>query len=188
MINIFSHITNNILDEIDLSNLKKYVSDYYQSYFFDKSGREHYRLLSLLSFEFNNNVILDIGTHHGASAVALSFNSQNTIKSYDIQNFKKIPDFNFPKNIQFTIGDILNEKELIKKSQLIFIDVDHLGIFEKKFLDLLKEINYIGITIWDDIYLNDAMKKFWYEDCKNENKIDVSYLGHWSGTGAIIFS
>jgi len=54
--------------------------------------------------------------------------------------------------------------------------------------DYLKKNNYIGILILDDIYLNEPMRYFWNEVCKNEDKMDISHLGHWSGTGIIYFN
>ena len=37
----------------------------------------------------------------------------------------------------------------------------------------------------DDIDLNQPMKEFW--GIINEEKYDVSHVGHWSGTGIVIF-
>ena len=54
--------------------------------FFEKPGRQHYKLLSYFSTLYNNSNIIDIGTHRGSSATALSYNQTNTIYSFDIVN------------------------------------------------------------------------------------------------------
>ena len=48
--------------------------------FYGSIGKEHYKLLSYLSTLFNNSIIIDIGTHRGSSALALSYNSTNIIQ------------------------------------------------------------------------------------------------------------
>ena len=72
----------------DINNLK---TDIFYSKYLDKNnysdillllnnvGKEHYKLLSYFSTLFNNSNILDIGTYSGCSALALSYNSTNTI-------------------------------------------------------------------------------------------------------------
>ena len=49
----------------------------------------------------------------------------------------------------------------------------------------LKKINWEGYLVLDDIHLNDPMKEFWNQ-IDNE-KYDITPMGHWSGTGLVIF-
>ena len=51
--------------------------------FFCDVGKQHYRLLSYFSTLFNNCNIIDIGSHRGNSALALSYNKTNTVYSFD---------------------------------------------------------------------------------------------------------
>ena len=67
----------------------------------------------------------------------------------------------------------------------MFLDVNHDGKFEKIFYEHLKEINYKGLILCDDIYLNEPMKRWWNDI--EEEKYDLTYKGHWSGTGLIYF-
>ena len=48
------------------------------------AGVSEYRLYAYLSTFFNKTTILDIGTRTGGSALALSYNPQNTVRSYDL--------------------------------------------------------------------------------------------------------
>jgi hypothetical protein len=76
-------ISNDILDNFKLINHEYLVSN---QHYEEKSGIQEYRLYSYLSTFFNNITILDIGTLNGRSAVALSYNENNQIISYDIEN------------------------------------------------------------------------------------------------------
>jgi hypothetical protein len=65
------------------------------------------------------------------------------------------------------------------------LDTYHNGDFEQEFVDHLIKIKYKGLVMFDDIYLNYEMRKFW-EGLKNE-KFDLTEIGHFSGTGLVIF-
>jgi predicted O-methyltransferase YrrM len=182
--NFLKDVSNEELDNIEFSNqVEDNLSDNAKILFSLKSGKEHYRLLSYLSKMFDNIKIFDIGTFEGSSAIALSENKTNFIVSYDVTDLKKT-DINID-NIEFKIGNVLKDNDLLK-SQIIFIDVNHDGIFEKEIYFHLKKNNYSGFIIFDDINLNKEMQNFWNVICKDEIKIEVTHLGHWSGTGIII--
>ena len=56
---------------------------------------------------------------------------------------------------------------------------------EKEFTDALISKNFSGIVIYDDIFLNMEMIKFWKSiPFEKENWTDI---GHWSGTGVVFF-
>jgi predicted O-methyltransferase YrrM len=155
-------------------------------------GKEHYKLLACISSQLSNAKILDLGTYLGHSAVALSINLSNIVFSFDVGDYvfnkcRKKP------NIRYFVYDLFNEdnreynKDLILKSDLIFIDINpHDGNSEKDFYEWLKNNNYGGIVIWDDVYLNDRMKEFW-KTIPNENKLDLTNIGHSTGTGLTFF-
>ena len=163
--------------------------------FFDSPGRQHYKLLSYFSTFFNNVNIIDIGTHMGESALALSFNNNNTIYTFDIVD-KGISKKKEKSNINFVIEDILTDKngrekwkDIILSSPFIFLDVDpHNGHMEYDFYLFLKENNYNGFVICDDIwYFKDMRDNFWYK-IEDNYKYDISEYGHWSGTGVFTFN
>lgn len=182
----FLNITNNELDSINLElESKKINSIEYQGYFNSKSGAEHYRLLSHISLNNNNITILDIGTLKGCSALAFGVNKSNTVYSFNLGN--ELDLNTTPENIHFLIDDILKEeyKDLILKSKYIMLDTFHDGSFETLFVNYLTKIEYKGFLLLDDINLNHDMIKFW-SNIELE-KLDITNIGHATGTGLVIF-
>lgn len=183
-------IANKILEvtKIDLDVIQTaYVAGYDRyidhdiTYFHVESGKEHYRLLIYISSLFNNEVLYDIGTNRGMSAVALSNNKNNTIKTFDIIQLNITnPEI---ENVEYILGD--STKTDINQTNFIFLDVDHDGLYEDVIYKHLKDIKWEGILVLDDIHLNDAMKNFW--EGITEEKHDITSIGHWSGTGLVIF-
>jgi hypothetical protein len=183
------NLTNSELNTLPTSFINQYHDklyvpslDHNPYYFHMESGKEHYRLLMYVSTLFNNQILFDVGTNKCMSALALSFNKTNKIKTYDI--VKLLPENPIVDNIEYIIGDSTKDDDL-NKCPLIFLDVDHDGTYENIFYSHLKSINWSGILILDDIHLNDEMKKFWNQI--EEEKYDITPIGHWSGTGLVFF-
>jgi hypothetical protein len=176
------NISNKELDSLDISFFKYILLLPYAKFFESESGLEHYRLLIYISTLLDNSTIYDIGTHRCYSSIALSFNKTNKVISYDV--IKQIPSYPIKSNIKYCLGNII-DKEDLNNSSLIFLDVNHDGIFENKFYNHLHDINWKGLLILDDINLNDDMKLFWNNII--EEKYDITKIGHWSGTGIVYF-
>jgi len=161
--------------------------------FFDKPGQQHYRLLAYISTLYNNQNIIDIGTHRGSSSMALAYNKTNTIHTFDIQDkvYDGIKDVN---NITFHNEDLFDRtifdkwKDVILACPIIFLDVDpHNGDMEYTLYNYLIDIKYKGFVICDDIWFFKEMRdKFWYK-VPYTMRYDLTQLGHWSGTGIIAF-
>lgn len=184
--NIQDLINEDELADISLTHLGTLVAeDEFRNYFLDEPGKEHYKLLAYFSQKYNDSTLLDIGTYKGCSALALSYNPTNRIKSFDIGNFRGLNDS--PGNVEYLIGMATDDQyvELIKSSPFIMVDVDHTGLFERQFHIHLQEMEWKGILFLDDINLNDPMREYWAEI--PEEKLDVSRYGHWSGTGVVFF-
>ena len=186
-------ISNNILDNFKLKNHDYLVSkDYYDL----KSGEQEYRLYSYLSTFFDNIIILDIGTLDGRSAIALSHNENNKILSYDIHNHINNNDHKIysKKNILFNIKNILEDlnEEFIKNVKIVMIDIDHYETIETIIINRLKELDFKGLIILDDItrhpdqHINVCMNKLWNNI--PYIKYDFTNYGHWSGTGIIVMN
>ncbi len=162
------------------------------------AGIHHYKLLGYLSLQFDNSIIIELGTHSGTSSLALSLNSLNEIHTYDVKdlyNVKKQPD-----NIIRRIGNIFELKEefILLKSSFIFLDTLHSGIFERKIFNYLKDNNYAGILVMDDIFWSKEMICLWQDI--DIQKYDLTFIGHGDeldkrgpagnipGTGIVDFS
>lgn len=156
----------------------------FRGYMLDIPGREHYALLYSISLLIDGETLIDIGTYKGCSALALSANPKNKVMSFDINNSNIL--YPAPGNVQFILDNVFapEYKDAILASPFIMLDTDHDGIFEQRFVEYLDSIKYQGFVMFDDIYLNDAMKKFWQN--QSHRKInDLTIAGHWSGTGVI---
>lgn len=185
MKNLFENITNEQLDSLDMSLSSLISNGEYKNYYESKSSLEHYRFLTYVSNLYNKIKIIDVGTLKGCSALALSSNKSNTVYSFNISNQLELDDL--PGNIEFIIDNVINEKyiDLINSSEIILLDTFHDGTFESQFLQHLININFKGILILDDIKLNQNMIDFW-NNIKLD-KLDVTTLGHSTGTGIVFF-
>lgn len=177
-------LENNIyINQNDIQNVNlDFFDQYYPNNSWVKQDNEHYKLLKYLANQYNNTCILDIGTREGCSCLALAQNPTNQIISYDILNCVlpySLPNVTFKrKNIFFEDNSVLNN------APLMLLDIDpHDGYQETLFINQLKSINYNGIIICDDIY---KMPQWW--NGIDVEKYDITYVGHFSGTGLINFS
>jgi hypothetical protein len=175
-------VSNQELNAIDTNNISNYKMYGNTECYHVFSGREHYRLLMYISTLFNNEILFDIGTNECRSAIALSHNKNNTIKSYDIIQIN--PENPVIENVKFILGDSIKDEDILS-TPFIFLDVDHDGTYENIFYTFLKEKKWKGILMLDDIHLNDPMRDFWNKI--EEEKYDLTSIGHWSGTGIVVF-
>jgi hypothetical protein len=160
--------------------------------FYGPPGKQHYRLLSHLSMQFNNRTIIDIGTHKGSSALALSVNPTNTVYSFDIRHTSYMQDLS---NCTFEIANLWDAncmkgwEETILDSAMIVLDIDpHHGSMEYEFYLWLKERDYKGLLFCDDIHYFKGMRDNFWLRIPGSEKLDITYLGHWSGTGVVAFN
>lgn len=175
-------------DQIKAINLSRFssaiIEDEQRAYFLEREGIEHYRLLAWLSIRHDHTHISDIGTYKGLSALALSYNGGSYITSYDVQNSLALYKGSWPHNVEFVLYNRLFSVNILK-STLIFLDITHNGTDEQQIIDFLIKNNWTGLLIMDDIHHFPDLNKVW-------NKIelpkqDITYLGHWSGTGIVYF-
>ncbi len=57
--------------------------------------------------------------------------------------------------------------------------------FEYEFLNVLRQNDWKGLLVLDDIHYNDEMKRFW--ESIPVAKYDLTDVGHASGTGIVDF-
>ena len=141
------------INNIDLLELGDIITEQeFRQYFISNGGQEHYKLLAYFSTLFENETLLDIGTYKGCSSLALAYNINNKVKSFDLGDYKRISK-NLD-NIEYILGDFTSSeyKEMVMKSPLIMLDTDHAGPFEHNAYQYLKDINWKGYLILDDIH------------------------------------
>ena len=165
-----SHFVDNITRE----DLKKWINA--------PAGYSHYKLLAHVAQQLNDSLIIDIGTHHGLSCLALSVNEKNKVITYDIsdQKFGSI----IPDNVERRVGNIFDLKgeSILLDADFIFLDTAHLGDFELQVYEYLRDNNYKGFIIYDDIHFSNEMVNFWNK-IPNDIKTDLTYMGHGEGRG-----
>lgn len=189
-------ISSRKIAELDMSFLEEYFHSTQQVKDALKTEIpqiEHYRLLTHLSFLFNDTLIIDAGTCNGMSAVCLAQNPRNKVVSYDI--FKK--DFNkvinpevqhtpfgqdYP-NLSFKLSDIsLEYSDILNEASLIVLDIAHDGEKEKVLSGRLADMGFDGYILCDDVIGYHVLTKWFYN--LPWDKYDLTRLGHagW-GTG-----
>lgn len=173
------------IQEIDLVDISLSSGMERKEWFLANTG-EHYKFLAFISQALKGQTVFDIGTYYGESATALAYEPTTKVISYDIVDLKRIKYP--PSNIEFNIGDFRNDPRLLS-SPFIFVDVDpHDGVQEAEFHKFFVESGYKGITVWDDIHLSPPMNNWWNSlEGNSISKIDITEIGHHSGTGMIIY-
>jgi hypothetical protein len=168
--------------------------------FNQEPGKQHYRLLSQLASHYTGKTIIDIGTHKGSSAFALSITPEtacaNKIISFDIVNNVSVEMQNLleSRNVVLSLDNLMLKetresplwKPILLESAFIFLDIDpHEGSMEYEFYLFLRDNDYKGFVICDDIWYFKGMRdNFWYK-IPLYDKLDVTDSGHWSGTGIL---
>jgi hypothetical protein len=176
-----------IKEQIKNIELDFFNQDDLRQFSYLKNMNEHYRFLVYVSYLYNNEQLLDLGTAQGHSCLSLSQNQNNKVITYDIEPKNHVDFIKYP-NIEVKTLDINKEDAaIINASKFISLDIDpHDGEQELVFYKKLIDINYKGIVICDDININQGMKDFW--NSVTHEKYDITEVGHWSGTGLINFS
>jgi len=186
-------INKTLVDAIDLTSYVHLISRKdHKPIFLAPAGENHYKLLAYIATQLNNKLIIELGTHEGTSSTALAINKSNKIVTFDVKDMYTVTVQ--PSNVERKIGNIfkLGMQDVLLQSAVIFLDTAHRGDFEWEVYSFLKENDYKGILVLDDIHWNDAMKKFWEKI--DTIKYDVTHLGHGicpdgiAGTGIVDFS
>ena len=165
--------------------------------FYDTPGQNHYWLLAYLGSLYKGRNIIDIGTHKGSSALALSYSGENCVHTFDIeqrmsdaQRAKKWGGQNIIQHYENLWDPAVRDQwsDIILGSAFIFLDIDpHDGPMEYEFYTWLRDKNYQGFVVCDDIWYFKGMRdNFWYK-IPGQEKVDCTLLGHWSGTGIFQF-
>jgi len=159
---------------------------------------EHYRLLHAIVQEIQPDLVLEIGTYKGLSALAmvsaLPLGSQLT--TVDIVPWDKVPG-TFLTSADFREGSLaqvvcdLGQTEscnsyapLLQEADLVFVDAAKDGFLERR---LLENFSRVGLKSGALVVLDDIrfwnMLDIWRRISRP--KLDFTGFGHWSGTGIV---
>jgi hypothetical protein len=138
----------------------------------------------------------------GTSAFALASELSNVVFSYDVQPVRNAIAYHHRAteaelqalipNIFFRCENILhgsrNDLFLLLSSDLIVMDTLHFPEtqpFEYEVLEVLRQNDWRGLLVLDDIHYNKEMERFW--ESIRVAKYDLTDIGHGSGTGVVDF-
>lgn len=154
---------------------------------------EHYAFLDGLTRVTKPALVLDIGTYHGASALAMASHTEKLV-TYDIVPLHEIGSA-FEQltseytNVEQIIGDLSehvfyeSQIELITNSDLVLVDGPKDGVFEYALVPrLLQDMKEGSILVLDDIRFAN-MVELWKN--LDRPRMDVGCFAHSSGTGVV---
>lgn len=152
---------------------------------------EHYKLLAGFAKTLQPQLIVEIGTATGLSALAMK--PFAPVLTYDIVPWKEIPrtvlqEKDFDERLTQVVGNLgdlaffASQTQRLCEAEFIFIDATHDGLLEKTLLAHLKTLPFKKppLLFFDDIRVW-TMLKMWRE--VTDPKLDLTSFGHWSGTG-----
>lgn len=188
-------LTKDVVQFVDLTHLQDHIAwiPQHAMFFMDQAGKEPYKLLACISKQLPpGSIVSDIGTLYGSSALALSVNESIEVHTYDVTS--DIPNTTGLKtvlhrpNVKMTVVSAQAVLSKIATSDLISLDINTAdGQEELKIIHKLAEFGFRGMLVLDDIHLNAVMENVWNKIPSHVKKIDVTEMGHWSGTGLLIY-
>ena len=160
---------------------------------FDMWPGEHYKFLRSLAKVMQPKLALDIGTYHGASALAITPHSEQVF-TYDIVPLGKIGNayanlLELNPHIVQEIGDLANPDfyemhvSRIRDADLVIVDGPKDGVFEYKVVPkVVNDMKGGSLLVLDDIRFSN-MTDLWMSI--DRPRIDVGSFAHSSGTGIV---
>jgi predicted O-methyltransferase YrrM len=165
---------------------------------------EHYKLLAALVACMRPRLVLEIGTATGMSALAMltTLTSDARLVTFDLEGWQGYSQYSggILERSDFADGRLEQRlddlstptgwqanAELLRRTDLIFVDAKHDGAQERRFLQGFDEIGLENgpIVVFDDIRVW-GMVGFWQEI--RRPKLDLTSFGHWSGTGLVDYA
>jgi len=154
---------------------------------------EHYAFLAGLARVVRPDLTIDIGTYHGASALALSGSSGRVI-TYDVVSLAHIGNAyvqltNDHPHVEQVVGDLAapqffaSQLSLLQAAEIVLVDGPKDGVFEYVVVPkLITVIKPGSLLILDDIRFAN-MQELWMSPSKP--RIDVGGFAHSSGTRVV---
>jgi len=177
----------------DLSGTSERLSLQEDREWFTTWPGEHYTLLASLAESISAQRAWDIGTYHGASALALagvveSVVTNDVVPLSDMEGAYVALESDWP-NVTQVVGNLADDhfyathETSIADADLIVMDGPKDGRFEYAVVPrLLTTMKTGSILVMDDIRFAN-MRALWLG--LDRPRIDVGCFGHWSGTGIV---
>jgi hypothetical protein len=177
------------IHDINLEPFLQYGSPDTKGYLILGAGVDQYKLLACLSKQLPlGSRVGDLGTFYGNSAIALASNPGISVLTCDTTDHVRGECIGYKNmgNIGYQRCPAIELLPLLINAALIVVDIGlHTGPLEQEVLDYLIAHRYKGIAVFDDIHYSEGMKAFW-NNIKLK-KFDVTPVGHWSGSGIVVF-
>lgn len=157
---------------------------------------EHYKMLAALVRVLKPRRIVEIGTLHGWSALAMKeyLPEDGRIDAFDILDWNKFSNSSFRPDdfadgrLVYHVDDLTDptvvakHHNLLANAELVFLDGPHDGDTECRMIENFRKVTFVRnpLFVFDDIKINE-MLKFWRD--LPLPKMDITSLGHYSGTG-----
>ncbi len=157
----------------------------YSSFFM--RPKSYFKVLTATAQLYPEAHFLELGTFTGASALAYAYGKpETTIETCDIKDARRFVGDDF-EGMNFTMTDC-RDHVWKTKPDVLFLDITHNGEDERITMANLERQGFLDgvLMFFDDIVINDEMKKFWAE-VKAENKRDITEYGHYDGFGVGIY-
>lgn len=131
--------------------------------------------------------VVELGTYKGVSTRVMldALPPNSKLVTVDIKEDAEYLNTVEDDRLKLIIGNSLSVADEFYDIDFLFVDTDHTYEVVCKEWDLYKtKLNSTAFVVFDDINLNEEMKKFWDE--VEEEKYDVSQY-HQSGFGVILY-
>lgn len=180
---------DNSVHEINLEGSLPFASPDTRGYLSLGAGIDQYKLLGSLSTQLEaGSKVGDLGTFYGNSSIALALNTTLNILTCDPTDclrgenigYRLLPNITYHQCKAF---DLLPQ---LLDAKLILVDIGlHTGPLEAEVYDYLLAHQYKGLLLFDDIHLEKGLEILW--DGIPKRKFDLTSIGHWSGSGLVVF-
>lgn len=186
-------LTINELKDLANSSVNDNINDPYLKSLFDiDTTSVYYKFLYSIveKFKGKKTLTVELGTYCGRSTAFLAkANEEGTVLTVDMD---PKPEFNAVKenlkNLKFSLGRS-DDASLLKSVKnesvdVCFFDTAHeYDVVSAEVKLWAPKIKKGGVMLFDDIFMNDEMKKFWSELAYTK---DYSMDLHWTGFGYAI--
>jgi hypothetical protein len=156
----------------------------------------NYRLLKTLVADRKPKIVVEIGTFEGLSSLCMleALPEGSRIITYDLIPWDRFPHTvlrkeDFKRGLEQRLGDLsspqffASQRDVLLEADMFYMDGPKNLRFEPAFIGQLRaERKKPGLMIWDDTRLLKMIEMWRALDLP---KLDMTSLGHWTGTGVL---